>query len=178
MRRMFSEQQIKTLISNAIKENVISLYQDYDIASLVSFRPGSLTGLEFTTGYCKIRKSYSDNMLHIILNFSIKNTTESSISMVNQAGVFLNFASLPEIASKIYDVNGDTVADAIATDAGITSETGYTDAGYPTAGFNDSRVFAMINGQTANLAFIVIRNGGNIPAGVTWNYTFRLALSL
>ena len=193
MRRMFSEKQIKELSQKSIASvdsgevnyivgidesgNMVKkpLYEDIDIASSLTFGYGSLTQIQGQAGYCKIRKT-SEDELYIVLNFSLTNNSENSQALQNYISLEL---LLPEdIASKIYDLNGDTVAEAVASSSGITAGDIYTDEGILTAGYYSRKACVVNNYPVANKCNFQIRDGGTMTSGKTWNFTFRIFLTL
>ena len=175
MRRMYSENQLKEVIQEGIDEQSIKLYEDLDIASSLTITFGSLSGMTSEKQYCKIRKTKEDE-LYLVLNFSITNETESSISLGNN--ISLSLLLPEEIASKIYDVNGKTMHDQLVANAGITGGYAFMDNGVPTGGYFVSKIISFMNTLSANTASLQIRDAGNISAGATHNYTFRVFLTL
>ena len=173
MRKMYSKNQIKAIIQEAINNGGITLYQDTDISSAVSFP--EIENLAFDTQYCSIRKT-KDKELYLVFNFSIENTGESSKSLANT--VYLNVSLDEELAKQIYDVNGSSVAEQVVSEAGITGVNGFTDTGYPTAGYIVAKVFSVLHSTTVNRMRIQLRDGGTIPAGSTWNFTLRFFLNV
>lgn len=175
MRRMYSKQQLAESIKDSIESGDIQLYDELDIAD--SLIPNNPTGISTTLGYCRIRKT-NDNNIIVVLNFSIKNDTESSISIGNNYNITWSVPS--DISNKIYDLSGNTVAEnptGYAT-KGITSGQVYSDNGTVSAGFYNGFVMTFLNVSGANLSSFQMRGYGNIAAGATHNLTFRIFLTL
>ena len=176
MRRMFSEKQIETLIQKAIDNGYISLYEDLNVAeSIVVIPRAEIEGIDVDFGYCSIRKT-REKELYLVLNFSLTNTTESTINV----GSYLRFTlTLPEdVAKEIYDVNGKSVNQVSATEAGITSAQVYSDVGSPGAGYYNGYVMTLLNYNEVNKLNMQLRSYTNIAAGATHNFTFRLFLTI
>ena len=181
MRRMFSEKQIENLIkqmlvnnSQFVKQLIASQNEDVDISEDVEIRDYASLGVTYEKGYIAIRKT-AENELYIVCNFSVTNPTESAIAVGN--GIFITWNNIPkEIGEKIYDVNGNTVE--VASNAGITACMGFTDTGIASAGYYSERVVVANNLNVANTMRFIPRDVGSIPAGATWNFTFRLFLTL
>ena len=173
MRRMFSEKQIENIIKNAIENGSLVLYKDLDISE--SLTPATISGIDTELKYCRIRVS-DDQVLSIVLNFSVENTTEAQISLGNSFGIA--WLVPEELGKKIYDVNGKTINEALNTYAGITSGQSFNDNGIPTAGYYITRTCTMTNELASNVAKFNFRDLGNISASSKWEFTFRIFLTL
>ena len=136
----------------------------------------SLSGLTLTIGYCKIEEL--NNVLYVVLNFSLTNTTESSIAMGNY--VRLAIRNLDEsISEKIYDANNLPLSEAYASIVGITGCHVFHDNSNPTTGFSGANNCSVQREPNTAKGFnINIREAGSISAGDTRHYTGRFFLTL
>ena len=173
MKRMWSKNELISIINNAITNEEIKLYEDIDLTS--SFYFNEIVGITFEKGFCSLRKT-KENELYIVVNFYAENTTESAINLGNLLSA--DFALPSEIAEKIIDVNGKSVHDTLSSFAGITGISGYTDQGSATAGFYSSAPVSVLNLLESDKMRFQYRSLGSISAGAKWNFTFRLFLTL
>ena len=179
MRKMFSKKQLQLLsiesVKKAMEDGSLPVYEEIDIEDYLTFDNGGITAISCELGYCKIRRTLTEN-LYIILNFKIKNESASNQSLGNY--LFFELELPEEIASLIYDANGKTAKEAVGTESGISADMGFSDNGYPTVGYNQSRVVSLVNINKANTIRIHLRDMSTIDANDTWGMSFRTFLSL
>ena len=152
----------------------LPLYKDLDIASGIDIKVSGHSEITFEKGFCSIRKT-KENELYIVVNFSMTNTGESSVTISNLA--YMDITLPEEVAEKIYDINGKTVADT-TSNYGITGCQYYTDSGNLSSGFYTSNVCTIVNKTEANKMSAQLRGYGSIAPTATHNITMRVFLTL
>ena len=150
------------------------LYEDVDIATGIDIVVSDHSEITFEKGFCSIRKT-KENELYIVINFAMTNTGESSVSVSNL--LYMDITLPQEIAEKIYDINGKTVADTTSA-YGITGCQYYTDNGNVNVGFYTTNPCSIVNRTLANKMSAQLRGYGSIAAGATHHVTLRVFLTL
>ena len=182
---MFSEKQIgevaneqlvdKDLKVKTLEQTEANWSEDFSGDDFGATFP---TGLEVTYSYRRISRINGE--LHIVLLFKIKNPTESSISVGNSNNIQIK--NIPEnIASLIYDVEGDPLSEDVNDIIPISACYYYTDSGTPTNGMYAGNV-APISRLQSSLAprglRIALRNYPSVSAGATHNVLIRTSFTL
>lgn len=136
----------------------------------------SMSGVNITNIYSKLR--VKNNILYIIVNFKLENTTEAEVVSQAIAGKTLTISSA--IASQIYDLNGN--AGNISTSAcGVCAVSGLESTNLELSGITTQDInLTFLKQNAANTYSVMIRNndGYRIPANATRYITARMVLTI
>ena len=116
MRRMYSEKQLVQVIEEQDLKPKTLEQQEPNWAYDVEEFP-STTGCTSEVTFCRIQKINGE--LHIIMQGKVNNATGSDKTVYNLSGIYVTLPS--EIASKIFDVNGNPASEGVASDVRITA---------------------------------------------------------
>lgn len=163
MRRMYSENQLVNVLENkdVVAKTLKQTQANYSL-DLSSFTPDNIpSGITYTLVYGRIEEI--NGILYIVWLFSLENTTESSITHAN-CGIDITLDE--EIAEKIIDISGVSVAENTST-KDISAFHGFkSDDSYPHNLNRYSYNCCLSNRSTANKFRINLYfNGQTIGAG-------------
>lgn len=124
-----------------------------------------------------------NNILYCISNIKLTNDTASDIVFYNGGILAQAVVTLaPEIASKLYTMEGNTVADIpTSSQVGVATErTNYSSSMHFTTFPNSDIMFFILHPQVANVIYVGMRtvNQLTVPAGSSIYITARIALTL
>ena len=211
MRRMFSEKQIKEMISAGAQSEIaealegdISIGGDLSVTgdqsvggdlevtgdlqakTIKQSQPSYSVNLSIGSGSgISVEQIYSkllivNNMLYIIVNCKLTNTTEESKTMY-QIGGTNQIEIDSDVADKIYDLLGQKVSEVIASDTIICATLGEAkDGSQPGSISTNSLSVNLVNLQAANQLKVQLysSNGVTIAAGASKYLTGRMFVSL
>lgn len=192
MRKMYTEEEVAKLVKEEVLNDDVSISGNLEVngdikaKTLKQSEPSYSVNLTIGSGSgITVEQIYSkllivNNMLYIIVNCKLTNTTEESKTMY-QIGGTNQIAIDSDVADKIYDLLGQKVSSAIASDTIICATLGEAkDTALPGSISTNSLSVNLVNVQNANQLRVQLysSNGVVIAAGSSKYLTGRMFVSL